>query len=187
MKVYSLIIWLLGLLLVPAAQSEQDKVLEQEPPLCGRMELLWQMADKVGMGPLYLGMQLQEAQSAGQLVPSKPSKYALCGVANARFMMDDGAIDVIFDKQQRIISLKSRAVDDACSVAQQMTQASAIFSDMQRLPLPHMPAKAEVSAAYFRIGAPPKAWLMLAPEFTQLDNGSCADAGTKKAPVSAFH
>ncbi|QSX33347.1 hypothetical protein JYB87_16750 [Shewanella avicenniae] len=173
---------------IPAAASPTNTPTSTaEVPNCSRIELLWQLDEQIGMGPLHLDMTLQEAQAAGQLVISKPLQYALCGVANANFIMDEGAIEVIFDKRQRIISLKSRTVDQGCSVMQQMTQAATVFSDLERLPLPYMPASGTLSAAYYRLGTPPRAWLMLTPEFTQLDNGSCAEADITKAPVSAFH
>ncbi|MCH1925615.1 hypothetical protein L9G74_16995 [Shewanella sp. C32] len=184
------VLWF-GVAITPTAHSEDEVTTgvdpATEPPVCSRVGLLWQQDGNIGMGPLYLGMPLQQAQAAGQLVPTKSIPPTLCGVGSAKLIMDDGAIEVIFDKQQTIISLKSRMVDESCSVAQQLTEAGQIFTDMQPMSLPFTPDSANGKAAYFRIGTPPQAWLMLTPEATQLDNGSCANpADTNKAPAGAL-
>lgn len=183
------VLWF-GVTQTATAQSDDDNIdtanAVTEAPVCSRVGLLWQMDGQIGMGPLYLGMSQQEALAAGQLVPSKTNN-ALCGVASAKLIMDDGAIEVIFDKQQQIISLKSNMVDEDCTVAQQQLEAEQVFTDMQPMSLPFTPNSGAARAGYFRIGTPPQGWLMLTPEATQLDNGSCANpADTNKAPAGAL-
>ncbi|WP_417760543.1 hypothetical protein [Shewanella sp.] len=186
------VLWF-GVTITATAQSGDESIdaadAVAQAPVCGRVGLLWQMDGQIGMGPLSLGMSQQEALAAGQLVPNKANKNALCGAASAQLIMDDGAIEVIFDKQQRIISLKSNMVDEGCTVAQQQLEAEQILTDMQPASLPYTlnSDQGQTRASYFRIGTPPQAWLMLKPESTQLDNGSCANpSDTNKAPAGAL-
>ncbi|MFQ6371552.1 hypothetical protein [Shewanella sp. YIC-542] len=162
--------WLLLSPWVMATEMPQDE-LPMEEGGCARIDQLWQQQGKVGIGPLYLGMPVAEAEQSGQLLYSQAA--AGCGAYQARLVQDDGTILLMLDGQRRIIGLATVAGDEQCDVKSQAAQARGIFPQMVYLPATPGLTEATDTAPRYQISEAPQVRLLLQNNAIALDNGQC--------------